>query len=212
MDMEVDNNGGGNGAGTAVGAAQWNVTVENNTFTDGSPLWVSSIQGICIPQKNVVIEGNILDATSAGIVVVLGGRQSSSCGQDSGLTIEDNVSYGAAHSPCGGSISSGPACSMMEVDDYSDVTISGNYFTADDGDSQYYNNTVFVPCITFNGVSTAVVENNTCNNAWDVWDTTHAQFPSTDYPNTAISDCGNTYGLTTPSYGVRSDPKSDGQC
>ncbi len=212
MDMEVDNNGAGNGAGTPVGAAQWNVTVENNTFTDGSPLWVTSMQGSCIPQENVVIEGNVLDATSSGIMIVLGGSQSSSCGQDSGLTIEDNVSYGAAGSPCGGSIAAGPACSMIEIDDYSDVTISGNYFSADDGDTNYYPNTVFVPCITFNGVSNAVVENNTCNNAWDVWDATHAQFPSSDYPNTAISDCGNTYWLTTPVDGARADPKRDAPC
>jgi hypothetical protein len=67
------------------------------------------------------------------------------------------------------------------------VTISGNYITAYDGDRQYYDNTVFVPCITLYAVSTVVVDNNTCNNAWDAWDSTQAQFPSTDYPNTAIA-------------------------
>jgi len=56
--------------------------------------------------------------------------------------------------------------------------------------------------VLFTGVSGAQVENNTCNNAWDIWDATQAQFPSSDYPNTAISDCGNTYWLTTPVNGA----------
>ena len=159
MDMEVDNNGDGNGGGTPTGNAQWNITVKNNTFTDGSALSISSIQGMCIPQKNVVIEGNVLDATSSGIVIVLGGSGSSSCGQDSWLTIENNVSFGDAHSPCGGSVATPPACSMIEIADYKNVTISGNYFTANDGEPRYnyYDNTIYVPCITFTGVSTALV-------------------------------------------------------
>jgi hypothetical protein len=214
MDMEVDNNGNGNGDGTPTGNAQWNITVKNNTFTDGSALSVSSVQGTCIPQKNLVIEGNVLDATTSGIAIVLGGSGSSSCGQDSGLTIENNVSFGGGHSPCGGSIAAPPACSMIEIADYKDVTISGNYFTANDGEPQYnyYDNTIYVPCITFTGVSTARVENNTCNNAWDIWDATQAQFPSSDYPNTAIGDCGNTYWLTTPVNGAAANPKRDGKC
>ena len=214
MDMEVDNNGDGNGDGTPTGNAQWNITVKNNTFTDGSALSISSVQGTCIPQKNIVIEGNVLDATTSGIAIVLGGSESSSCGQDSGLTIENNVSFGGGHSPCGGSIATPPACSMIEIADYKDVTISGNFFTANDGAPQYnyYDNTIYVPCITFTGVSTARVEHNTCNNAWDIWDATQAQFPSSDYPNAAISDCGNTYWLTTPVNGAAARPKSDGKC
>jgi hypothetical protein len=103
---------------------------------------------------------------------------------------------------------------MIEIADYKDVTISGNYFTANDGEPQYnyYDNTIYVPCITFTGVSTALVENNTCNNAWDIWDATQWQFHSTDFPNAAISDCGNTYWLTTPVNGAAGDPKSDGKC
>ncbi len=103
---------------------------------------------------------------------------------------------------------------MIEIADYKTVTISGNFFTANDGEPQfnYHDTTIFVPCITFNGVSTALVENNICNNAWDIWDSTNAQFPSADYGNSAISDCGNTYWLTTPVNGVASHPKSDATC
>jgi hypothetical protein len=214
MDLEVDNNGDGNGAGTPTGNAQWNITVENNTFTDGSALSISSTQGECIPQKNLVIEGNVLDATTQGIAIVLGGSESSSCGQDSGLTIENNVSDGDAHSPCGGSVATPPACSMIEIADYKDVTISGNYFTANDGEPEYdyYDNTIYVPCITFQGVADATVQDNTCNNAWDIWDSVNWQFQETDFTNTAIGDCGNTYWLTTPVDGAAADPRSDGKC
>ena len=132
MDLEVDNNGDGNG-GTPTGDAQWNVTVEGNTFTDDSGLSVTSIQGQCIPQKNLVIEDDVLDTSSDGLTIVLGGSESSSCVQDTGLTIENNTSLGGASSPCGGSIAAPPACSMIEVADYKNVTISGNFFTANDG-------------------------------------------------------------------------------
>jgi hypothetical protein len=208
MDMEVDNDGGGNGAGTPTGNAQWNITIEDNTFTDGSALSISSIQG------NIVTKGNVLDASTQGIVIVLGGSESSTCGQDSGLTIQNNLSFGGAHSPCGGSVATPPACSMIEVADYKNVTISGNYFTANDGEPEYdyYDNTIYVPCLTFSGVTTAWVYDNTCNNAWDIWDSTNWQFPSDDYPDSAISDCGNTYWLTSPVNGAAADPRSDRSC
>lgn len=214
MDMEVDNNGDGNAAGTPTGNAQWNITIKDNTFTDNSALSISSLQGECIPQKNLVVEGNLLDSTSQGITMVLGGSGSSKCGQDSGLTIQGNISWGDAHSPCGGSVASPPACSMIEIADYKNVDIAGNYFTANDGEPayDYYDNTIYVPCITFSGVATAWVSNNTCNNAWDIWDTTNWQFPSDDYVNSDISDCGNSYWLTTPVNGAAADPKSDRKC
>jgi hypothetical protein len=72
---------------------------------------------------------------------------------------------------------------MILIDDYCDETISGNYFTADDGDTQYYDNGRHACTVSLKRL-----------------------------PNTAISDCGNTHGLTTPADGVRVDPKSDGQC
>ncbi len=103
---------------------------------------------------------------------------------------------------------------MIEVADYKNVNISGNFLTANDGAPayDYYDNTIYVPCMTFTGVSNAAVENNTCNNAWDIWDSSDAQFPYWNYPNTAISDCGNTYWLTTPVNGAASHARSDAPC
>lgn len=205
MDMEVDNNcpytGPTSGCGNTTmptGTAQWNITISGNTFSDDSGLGIDSLQGICIPQKNLVIEDNVLDATSRGLSMQLGGSGSSSCPQDSGLTIEGNVSAGPAKSPCGGSIVGGPACSMIEIADYANVDITNNQFTAYDGSDDYFPNTIFVPCITFQGVATATVTGNTCNNAYDIWDDDSAQFPSTAFTNSGINACSNTWGLTQP--------------
>lgn len=213
MDLEVDGIALGPGnTTTPTGIGQWNLTVDGNTFTAASAMSVTSLQSPCIPQKNLIFSNNTLDPTSKGITFQLGGSASNQCAQDTGLTISGNKSAGIAHSPCGGSIATPPACSMIEINDYSGVTIAANTFTAYDGDPGYFPNTIFVPCITLTGVANALIKGNTCNNSWDVWDATQAQFPSTNFPNSAISACGNTYWLTQPINGAQADPKFDGTC
>jgi hypothetical protein len=85
---------------------------------------------------------------------------------------------------------------MIQVADYTNVRIVGNTFTASDGQPGYFENTVWVPCITLQAVATASIADNTCNNAYDVWDSTNWQFRTADYANSDIRACGNTYGLT----------------
>ena len=199
MDMEVDNNDAPLPPGTApTGNAQWNITIKDNTFTDNSALQVYSLQGKCVPQKNLVIEGNVLDTSSRGFSMQLGGSGSNTCPQDDGLTVEDNTSVGPVSSPCGGSIVGGPACSMIEIADYADVTIKANRVTAWDGSASYYPNTIFIPCITLQGVTRATLSGNVCTDAYDVVDNDHAMFPSTDFTNSDITTCHNTFGLTWP--------------
>ena len=198
MDMEVDANGPGNGS-VPTGVGQWNVTIKGNTFSAGASLDVDSIQGACIPQGNVTIVHNFVQSDGKGLTLVLGGSESSWCGRDFNLTIRNNVSLAPARSPCGGSIVSPPACSMIEIADYSNVTITGNQFTAFDGTPTYFPNTVYVPCITLQGVSTARIVSNVCANAWDVWDTTNWQFQANDFPPTSgVTACDNAYWLTNP--------------
>jgi hypothetical protein len=198
MDMEVDSNGPGNGS-VPTGAAQWNVNIMRNTFSAGARLDIDSIQGACIPQANVTVVGNVVLADGNGMSMLLGGSESPWCGRDPNLTIANNVSLAPARSPCGGSIVSPPACSMIEIADYSNVRITGNRFTATDGTPTYFPNTIYVPCMTLQGVQTASIENNVCANAWDVWDTTNWQFQATDFPTTSgVTVCGNAYWLTDP--------------
>ena len=219
MDMEVDNDGPGNGA-TPVGVAQWNITVKGNTFTQGAALNIDSLQGACVPQRNVTIAQNTLTASSQGLSILLGGSgaAASSCPRDSGLTIVNNSSLGPAGSPCGGSIASPPGCSMIEIADYSNVRIQGNTFTANDGEQGYFENTIWVPCITLQGVAGASIVDNACTNAYDVWDSVNWQFQSTDYVDSGISACGNTFGLSTllplvlGGVAAQVTPESDAAC
>ena len=213
MDMEVDNNEApGATCANATGTAQCDVTVEDNSFTGGAGMSINSLQGICIPQGNVTIEDNTLDDTTSGISMLLGGSGSATCSRDSGLTVKGNVSLGPAKSPCGGSITGGPACSIIEIADYSDVTITGNKFSAYDGTPSYFPNTIFTPCITLQGVATATITGNTCGDAYNVESGYYYQFPSTTYASSGVTVCGNTYWLTTPTSGVAADPKRDGKC
>ena len=71
-----------------------------------------------------------------------------------------------------------------------------------------------MPRITFDGVATALVENSTCDNAWDIWDATQRQSSVDDYPqyDTGLGDCGNSNWLTPPVNGAAGDPKGDGKC
>jgi hypothetical protein len=199
MDMEVDTNGLGAGS-PATGGAQLNVTVAGNTFSAGAGLSIDSLQGACIPQGNVTIVYNLVQADGSGISMLLGGSESPWCGgRDSNLAVEANVSLAPAGSPCGGSPASPPAgCSMIEIADYSNVTIVGNQFTAFDGLPTYFPNTVYVPCITLQGVEGATIESNACANSWDVWDPWYWQFQETGFPTSGVIACGNSYWLTNP--------------
>jgi hypothetical protein len=88
---------------------------------------------------------------------------------------------------------------MIEIADYSNVTITRNWFTAADGTPTYFPNTIYIPCITLQGVVTARIEKNLCSNAWDVWDTTNWQFQATGFPATSgVMACGNVYWLLVP--------------
>jgi len=218
MDLEVDNDGPGN-ATTPIGVAQWNITVTHNVFTAGSALGFNSEEGSCIPQKNLSITNNTVTTSGFGMSMVLGGSGSASCGRDSGLTIANNRVLSPARSPCGGSVAWPPGCSIIEVADYQNVLITGNRFDVNDGLPYYFPNTIWVPCITLQGVSVATIQNNACVNAWDIWDTTHWQFQATEFPPTTnVAACGNSSGLIDPVVPITasvpppSTPSLDARC
>jgi hypothetical protein len=193
------------------------VTVSGNTFSDGAGLDVDSLQGACVPQMHVRIVDNVVKPDGGGMAMLLGGSESPSCGRDRDLTIYGNDSLSARSSPCGGSIVGPPACSMIEIADYSNVTIAANVFTAFDGTPTYFPNTIYVPCITLQGVNTASITHNVCADAWDVWNTTNWQFKETGFAMRGVTACGNTYWLTdpvAPAGGTRpaADPLHDATC
>jgi hypothetical protein len=106
---------------------------------------------------------------------------------------------------------------MIEIADYSDVAIIGNEFTAFDGLPDYSPNTIYIACITLQGVEMATIEDNVCANAWDVWDTWGWQFQETGFSLSGVTACGNTYWLTNPiaptgAPAPMPDPQHDALC
>ncbi len=225
-DLEVDNScvysgpssGCYDSTGTPTSTAQWNVTIKGNTFTNATGFgnWIESEQGTCIPQKNLDIENNTLDGSVDGTIVLTG--SGGSCPTDSNLTIVGNTSTAPSLSPCGGSIAAPPSCALMEISDYSGVTISGNAITAFDGLPGYFPNTPYTPCIALGAVHAAWVTHNTCNNTLLSVSTAGLQFPPANGSNSSLTRCGNTYGLTEPvapagtSMVPAAHPLSDGAC
>jgi len=205
-DLEVDNNcvytgptsGCYDSSGAPTSTAQWNVSITGNTFTHATGFgnWIESEQGTCIPQKNLDIENNFLDSSVDGTIVLTG--SGSTCPTDTNLTIAGNTSLAPSLSPCGGSIAAPPSCALVEVSDYSSVTISHNSLAAFDGQPGYFPNTLYTPCIALGGVHMASITDNVCNNTLPAPLQVGLQFPPADESVTGLTQCGNTYGLTEP--------------
>ena len=225
-DLEVDNNCAYSGptsgcydsSGTPTSTAQWNVSITGNTFTNATSFgnWIESEQGTCVPQKNLDIENNVLDSSVDATIVLTG--SGSSCPTDSNLTIAGNTSLAPSLSPCGGSIAAPPACALIEVSDYSSVTISNNSIAAFDGRPDYFPNTLYTPCIALGGVHGVSVTGNHCNDALPAPLQAGLQFPPADESVTGLTQCGNTYGLTEPvipsgaADAPPASPTTDGSC
>ena len=211
MNLEVDNACGSDSClvnGQPTGIAQWNVTVAGNTFTDSrsnNAAWIVSEEDNCIPQKNLAIWGNTLDSTVPAGIVLGGSREADCQANDSGLSIVGNRAQDATASPCGGSIASPPGCAIIQVEDYTDVTIKDNTIPAFDGYPDYFPDTPYVPCMGLQAVNTATIMKNACPGAWDGVGTAGMQFPSLTSVNTGLYECGTAWGAAN-------DPETDGAC
>ncbi len=199
-------------------SAQWDITISDNNFIQGiGGVWIASEQAACVPQGNLTVIGNQLDSTVAPSIVLLGSnvqraRYPQHCpATDSGLTIENN--YSAAAATPGGSIASPPAPALLQIMDYSNVTVTGNNFLMYAGSTTYYPNTPYIPAVALCGVSGATVADNTFNNAWAPSVASGCfDAPSSLPADSAITTCGNAYWLTQPVNGVAADVRHDGVC
>jgi hypothetical protein len=211
MNLEVDNACGSNSCltnGQPTGVAQWNITVAGNSFTDdrsSNALWITSEEDNCIPQKNLTIWDNTLDSTVPAGIILGGSREADCQANDTGLSIVGNRAQDIASSPCPASIAWPPGCAIIEVEDYTDVTIANNTIPAFDGSPDYYPNTPWVPCMGLQAVNGVTMEHNACPGAWDGVGTMGMQYPSLTPVNTGLYECGNSWGAAI-------GPQSDGAC
>ena len=216
MDLEIDNNYGppyntcdDTYADGLTGNAQCNITVEDNHFVSSNLALTSVSNGQCIPMGNVKVIGNMMDVNSSFNAALMGSNSTSAddCPQDHNLQIENNIQAVCTPSGytgcgggggCGGSYASpGSFCAIVQIATWKNVTISGNQFLASAGNPGYFPNTPSVPCISVDQSANVAIDDNGCNNAWNVWDPYHIQFPpNSSFSNTNITDCGNVYWLT----------------
>ena len=220
MDLEVDNTCGPcyGTNGVPLGIAQWNVTVEGNTFTNfksngSGGQWIEEEQSPCVPAKNWLIKNNHLDST-VDVGIDLFGSASTSCALDDGLQIVGNVA--TAPTSATGSIASPPGEPIWSISDWSNVAVSGNNIVADDGSPAYYPNTPWIAAVGFCGVSTASVSGNVFNNFY-MPVLAPACFDVPSASSTGMAECGNTYWLTEPiaplgDIAPPPGPRSDGTC
>lgn len=211
MNLEVDNPCGSDSClsnGQPRGVAQWNITVAGNSFTDNrsnNAAWIVSQEDNCIPQKNLTISDNTLDSTVPASIVLGGSREADCQANDTGLSIVGNRAQDASSSPCGGSIVSPPGCAIIQVEDYTDVTIKNNTIPAFDGYFNYFPNTPYVPCMALQAVNAATITNNACPGAWTGVGIAGMQFASLTPVNTGLYVCGSSWGAVN-------DPENDGAC
>lgn len=223
MDLEIDNNYGppynncnqGPAQGL-TGNAMCNITIQGNTFLNASAGITSVSNGTCIPFGNMIIKNNTFDnsstASQGNFSIDVMGSDSNLCPRSDNLQIDHNVvntnwptnyDWGStsigAKSPCGGT-----SCAPIEVSAFTNVVITNNVFLTNAGSSLGFGATPVLQCISFQGVGTASLKSNTCANAATFGYTGAFWFMDrSGFPNTNISECGNTYGLTNPIFAER---------
>jgi hypothetical protein len=198
MDLEVDSPCQGttlgcyDGQGNPVGAAQWNVNVSGNSFTNGrGGEWIEEEQASCVPLQNLVLNSNVLDAT-VNPAITLFGSSTTGCAPDSGLWITNNTSTDPASQ--GGS----PNVDISAFD-FAQVTISGNNWVAFDGLADYYPNTPSMTALNLCGVIGGSITNNTWNNFGSTLLTTDCfGLPAGTPATSGLASCNNIYQLTEP--------------
>ena len=217
MDLEVDSPCQGTTSGcydlqgNPVGAAQWNVAVRGNVFTNGrGGEWIEEEQASCIPLKNLILDSNQLDAT-VNPGMTLFGSSTSGCAPDSGLQITDNTSTDPASQ-------GGTPNVDISAFDFAHVTISGNNWLAFDGSAGYYPNTPTITALNLCGVVGGTITNNVWNNFGDSLLTTDCfGLPAGTPATSGLTSCNNTYGLTEPmaptgATAPPAAPESDATC
>jgi hypothetical protein len=217
MDLEVDSPCQGTTSrcydlqGNPVGAAQWNVTVRGNMFTNGrGGEWIEEEQASCIPLKNLVLTSNHLDAR-VNPAMTLFGSSTTQCAPDSGLRITNNTSTDPASQ-------GGTPNADISAFDFAHVTISANNWVAFDGLADYYPNTPSMTALNLCGVVGGTITNNTWDNFGQSLITTDCfGLPAGTPATSGLTSCNNTYQLTNPTVpsggtAPPANPKVDAAC
>ena len=186
--------------GNPQGAAQDNVNITNDTWTNFQNDWFASIQGQLpgVQQDNVVLYNNLINAASP-LIEIIGANPylTPSRFWNNRLIIAFNKGLQPAISTTGGSIADPPGnVAAMSILGVVNPTIAGNTFPLFDGTPDYFANTPYIAVMQVYEDQNLIVKDNNFSGAYDI-------LQAGSSGNT-VAECNNNYGVN--------EATNDGKC
>jgi hypothetical protein len=158
--------------GNAEQAAQDNIIIAGNTWTNFGDIWYASLQGQLpgVQQQNVNLSYNTINGGS-GIVEITGTNQGLTTPQyqNRGLTIAFNKGLQPAVGTTGASIAGTPGTTAaMQIQYVTNATIAGNVLPLFDGTPRYFANTPYVSVLQAYGIHNLTMKSNNFSGAYDI--------------------------------------------
>jgi hypothetical protein len=188
------------GQGNPQEAAQDNVCITNDTWTNFKDDWFASMQGQLpgVQQANVVLYNNVINAASP-LIVITGTNPYLTPSQfwNKGLLIALNKGLQPAISTTGGSIADPPGnVAAMSVQGVVNATIAGNSFPLFDGMPDYFANTPYIAVMQVYEDQNLIIRDNDLSGAYDILQTGSS--------GNTVTECNNFFGVN--------DATNDGTC
>lgn len=181
-------------------AAQDNVSITNDTWTNFQDIWFSSLQGQSpgVQQQNVLLVNNTIDAQSPLIAITATNPYlTPSQYWNKGLVIALNKGLQAALPTTGGSIADPPGnVAAMSIQGVVNATIAGNTFPLFDGTPDYFANTPYIAVMQAYEDQNLIIKYNDFSGAYDI-------LQAGSSGNT-VAECNNYYGVN--------EATNDGKC
>jgi hypothetical protein len=199
IDMEYDNYSTVFVNGQPSQAAEDNIHITNNTWSNFQNDWFASLQGQLpgVQEQNVVLWGNVINANSP-LIEITGTNPATTTVQyqNRGLIIAFNKNVQPALGTTGASIADPPGGSAaMTVQGVVNAQISANTFPLFDGLPNYFENTPYISVIQSFNNPNLVMRSNDFSGAYNI----------TQAGSVAPTiGCGNRYGVNGAS--------TDGAC
>ena len=178
--------------GNPLQAAEDNVSITNDTWTNFRDVWFASIQGQSpgVQQDNVLLSNNTLDAHSP-LIEDIGTNPAITPTQyqNRGLIVTLNKNLQPAIGTTGASIADpNPGhVAAMQIQGVVNANISGNTFPLYDGDTNYFANTPYISVLQAYENPNLIVRSNNFVGAYNILQAGSAA-------NT-VTECGNGYGV-----------------
>jgi hypothetical protein len=190
--------------GQPRGAAQDNISITDNTWTNCHYIWYASIQGQQpgVQQQNIVLTGNTFE-TGSPMIEIHGSARAGvpqEYWNDGFIFANNTIANGSsAKAVSGGSITTPFADSTMEIKNVADVTISNNTIPVADGHPGYFNNHPYLAALKATSVMGLTLTKNNFSGALGVL------HPNSS-GNTSVTECGNTYQVAAASVDASCTP------